>query len=83
MMDEVIRRYGTDEWRACVLTNEIHGHLGIFSIMGVKMAMLALELLGTDRDTLNVISFTGSHPPYSCLNDGIQISTGLPPVTEP
>ena len=76
IMDEVIRRYGTDEWRACILTNEIHRHIGIFSIIGVKMGILALELLGTNRDNLNVISFTGSHPPFSCLNDGIQVSTG-------
>ena len=76
IMDEVIRRYGPEEWRACILTNEMHGHLGIFSIVGVKMGMLALELLETDRDSIHVISFTGSHPPYSCLNDGIQVSTG-------
>jgi pyrimidine-specific ribonucleoside hydrolase len=76
IMEEAIRRHGKEEWRACVLTNEMHGHLGIYSIIGVKMGMLALELLDTERDTLKVISYTGSTPPFSCLNDGIQVSTG-------
>ena len=40
--------------------------------MGIK----ARELFGVGPDMLNVVSYAGSRPPYSCLNDGIQVSTG-------
>jgi pyrimidine-specific ribonucleoside hydrolase len=79
IMDEAITCYGTDEWKACVLTNELHGHLGIYSIIGAKMGIKAKEWAGTetgDYRHLEVISYAGSQPPYSCLNDGIQVSTG-------
>ena len=32
-----IERFGLREWRAVVLTNEVHGHLGIYSSLGVKV----------------------------------------------
>jgi pyrimidine-specific ribonucleoside hydrolase len=58
------------------MTDEFHGHLGVFSIVGAKMGIKARELFRVGPDMLNVISFAGSKPPYSCLNDGIQVSTG-------
>ena len=39
-----IQRYGEEEWRAVTLTNEIHGHLGIYSTLGAKMGIRAREL---------------------------------------
>jgi hypothetical protein len=76
IMDTALSRYGITEWKACVLTDEIHGHLGIYSIMGAKMGIRALEYFRVGPDRLNVLSFAGSRPPVSCLNDGIQVSTG-------
>ncbi len=76
IMDSAISRYGVDEWKACVITDEFHGHLGVFSIMGAKMGMRARDYFGIGTDLLNVLSFAGARPPYSCLNDGIQVSTG-------
>ena len=75
-MNEIIEKYGKEEWRICVLTNEIHGHLGIYSVVGAKMGLKAREILNVDVDRLKVISFAGNIPPLSCLNDGLQISTG-------
>lgn len=75
-MEDIIHKHGKDEWKACVLTNEIHGHLGIFSLAGVKMGILALEYFDVGRDALSVTSWAGYAPPLSCLNDGIQVSTG-------
>ena len=46
IVDYVISRYGNDEWRAAVLTNELHGHLGIYATIGVKMGIFAREKLG-------------------------------------
>jgi pyrimidine-specific ribonucleoside hydrolase len=76
IMDSVISLYGFDEWKANVMTDEFHGHLGVFSIVGAKMGIRARELFGVGPDVLEVISYAGTKPPYSCLNDGIQVSTG-------
>jgi pyrimidine-specific ribonucleoside hydrolase len=76
IMDSAISRYGSEEWKACVMTDEFHGHLGVFSIVGAKMGIRAREYFGVGPDMLTVISYAGSKPPYSCLNDGIQVSTG-------
>ncbi len=73
---KIIEKYGMEEWKACVLTNELHRHLGIYSIIGAKMGIRAREILEAPLDSLEVISFAGSKPPLSCLNDGLQVSTG-------
>ena len=75
-MSEIIKKHGHEEWKFCVLTSEIHQHLGIYSIVGVKMGLKAIEYFGVGVDELQVISFAGDKPPVSCLNDGIQVSTG-------
>ncbi|MDA3953471.1 MAG: nucleoside hydrolase [Bacteroidales bacterium] len=76
IMHTVINKYGNDEWRVCVLTNEIHGHLGTYSIIGAKMGMYARDILKAEIDRIQITSFAGSIPPLSCMNDGLQISTG-------
>ena len=75
---ETVGRFGALEWERSVLTNQVHGHLGIYSLIGVKMGLLATELLRADAHHPSVLvhSFAGSVPPLSCLNDGLQISTG-------
>jgi pyrimidine-specific ribonucleoside hydrolase len=76
IMDSAIARYGIEEWKANVMTDEFHGHLGVFSIVGAKMGIRARELFGVSADMLEVTTYAGTRPPYSCLNDGIQVSTG-------
>jgi pyrimidine-specific ribonucleoside hydrolase len=76
ILDSAIARYGYEEWKANVMTDEFHGHLGVFSIVGAKMGIKARELFGVGPDMLDVVTYAGSRPPYSCLNDGIQVSTG-------
>jgi len=73
---DIIVRYGLEEWKACFLTNEFHRHLGIYSLIGAKMGVRARELLGAPFDELTVVSFAGGEPPLSCMNDGLQVSTG-------
>jgi pyrimidine-specific ribonucleoside hydrolase len=73
---EIIDRYGLEEWKACLLTNEFHRHLGIYSLVGAKMGVRAREILEAPFDTLEIISHAGSEPPQSCMNDGLQVSTG-------
>jgi pyrimidine-specific ribonucleoside hydrolase len=76
IMDSAIARYGLEEWKANVITDEFHRHLGVFSIVGAKMGIKARELFGVGPDMIEVTTFAGTQPPYSCLNDGIQVSTG-------
>ena len=76
IIDSAIARYGYDEWKANVMTDEFHGHLGVFSIVGAKMGIRAREIFGVGPDMLQVVTSAGTKPPYSCLNDGIQVSTG-------
>ena len=76
--EETIARFGVREWRLAVLTNEIHGHLGIYSTLGAKMGLRALELFEKEGLTgeVTVVSFAGTEPPVSCFGDGLQVSTG-------
>lgn len=76
IMDEAISRHGMEEWKSAVIASEFHRHLGIYSLIGVKMGIYALEILKTQPDFIRVHSYAGNKPPYSCLNDGLQVSTG-------
>lgn len=76
ILNSTIDKFGLEEWKAISMTNEIHGHTGIYSIIGAKMGVRALEYYNLGVNNLSVTTFAGSKPPLSCLNDGIQISTG-------
>jgi formylmethanofuran dehydrogenase subunit E len=73
---ETIQKYGLQEWSACVITNELHRHIGAYSIVGAKMGIRAMEYFGTGPDQMRIVTYAGIKPPFSCLNDGIQVSTG-------
>jgi pyrimidine-specific ribonucleoside hydrolase len=45
IIDSAIALYGYDEWKANVMTDEFHGHLGVFSIVGAKMGIRARDIL--------------------------------------
>ena len=76
---EIRNRYGEDEWTSGVIGNELHRHLGVFAIIGVKMGIRAREYFCTGVDEMMVTTHAGSMPPLSCMNDGIQVSTGATP----
>lgn len=76
IIDSAIAHWGPSEWRAAVLTNELHGHLGIYATIGVKMGIRAREYFNIGVDDIAVVSFAGSTPPVSCMNDGLQVATG-------
>lgn len=76
ILAETLEAYGAAEWKAISMTNEIHGHTGIYSIIGAKMGMRAMEYFNVGINNMTVTTFAGNRPPLSCLNDGIQISTG-------
>jgi pyrimidine-specific ribonucleoside hydrolase len=72
----VIEKYGLPEWKAVCMTNEIHGHTGIYSIIGAKAGIRALEYFNVGVNNLKAMTYAGNAPPLSCFNDGIQIATG-------
>lgn len=72
----IIARHGLEEYKAALITNELHRHLGLLSIVGAKMGIRARELLHANLDEVRVHSEAGLKPPMSCLNDGLQASTG-------
>lgn len=76
---EIINKYGPDEWTSAIIANELHRHLGVFAIIGVKMGIRAREYFNTGVDEFMVTSSAGSTPPLSCMNDGLQVSTGATP----
>jgi pyrimidine-specific ribonucleoside hydrolase len=76
IMDSAMLKFGPEEWKANVMTDEFHGHLGVYSIVGAKMGIRAREWFNVGPDQLEALSYAGLRPPYSCLNDGIQASTG-------
>ena len=63
IVDSAIALYGYDEWKANVMTDEFHGHLGVFSIVGAKMGIKARELFDVGPDMLEVTTYAGSRPP--------------------
>jgi pyrimidine-specific ribonucleoside hydrolase len=75
-VNRIIGQYGVEEWKAAVLTHELHRHLGIYSLVGAKMGVRAREILDAQFDVLRVVSHAGNKPPLSCMNDGLQVSTG-------
>ncbi len=75
-VEKIIEKHGLEEWKAALLTNEFHRHLGIYSIVGAKMGIRAREILHAPMDGINVVSKAGSSPPLSCMNDGLQAATG-------
>lgn len=75
----IIEKYGKDEWVSGVIANELHRHLGTYAIIGVKMGIRAREYFNTGVDEFRAVSYAGSVPPLSCMNDGVQVSTGATP----
>jgi formylmethanofuran dehydrogenase subunit E len=57
---------------------DLHGHLGPFLVIGVKMSLLAekhFKSEGRDKPVANVVVRTRLFPPFSCVIDGIQAAT--------
>ena len=53
-----------------------HGHHQPYIALGIRMGELAMEVLNAKRHELSITSETGYKPTYSCMTDGLQLSTG-------
>ncbi|MCC6486966.1 MAG: formylmethanofuran dehydrogenase subunit E family protein [Candidatus Hydrogenedentes bacterium] len=74
--ERVPERYGLEEWEAVVLTHEFHQHIGIYTVLGAKMAVRAREVLDAPMRAVAVTAETGSGQPLSCMLDGLQVGLG-------
>jgi len=57
---------------------KLHGHVGPYLVIGLKMgaaAKKALNISDTECTLLTAEVAVPLHPPFSCLLDGIQVST--------
>jgi len=57
---------------------KLHGHLGPFLVIGVRMGMIAKKALSVSDDQCGLLKASVKvplFPPFSCLLDGIQVST--------
>jgi formylmethanofuran dehydrogenase subunit E len=58
---------------------EFHGHTCPFMPIGYRMGILAMKELGVEREKdhgMFALSEMGEGHPNTCMNDGIQVSTG-------
>jgi formylmethanofuran dehydrogenase subunit E len=54
---------------------EFHTHLGPFLVVGLRMGRVVTREFGHEPFTIKIRANTGRVPPYSCLVDGLQVST--------
>lgn len=54
---------------------EFHGHLGPFLAIGVRMGLAGLSKLDTKTDSYVITASLPLHVPFSCIIDGLQITT--------
>lgn len=54
-----------------------HGHISSFAVLGYKIGLLGLKIMGANRYTgVFIIADTKNIPPFSGMVDGLQLSTG-------
>ncbi len=75
----ILAKNGPVEWFAQLLLSELHQHLGVYSVIGVKMGLRAAELLNAPQHATKIVSRVPPRPPQSCLNDGLIVATGCTP----
>jgi formylmethanofuran dehydrogenase subunit E len=75
-LDQILRRNGETEFFAQLIMNEVHEHLGAYSVIGVKMGLYAMEQLNAPPHGMQVVSHVPPGPPASCLDDGVIVATG-------
>jgi formylmethanofuran dehydrogenase subunit E len=68
----------TEKTAAIEFAGQLHGHVGPYLVIGLKMgdaAKKALNILDTELKNLRAEVAVPLYPPFSCLLDGIQVST--------
>lgn len=72
----IVARFGEEEFAAVVLTNELHQHIGIYTVLGAKMGIHAREILRAPTRSIQVVMETTKQQPWACTLDGVQMAIG-------
>ncbi len=72
----IVEKYGLEEFAAVVLTNELHQHVGIYTVLGAKMGVRAREVLQAPARQVKAVMETTTEQPFACALDGIQMALG-------
>ena len=55
---------------------DLHGHLGPFLVIGVRIGLIGIRELGLEKnEKLHVTVMLKNSVPFSCVIDGIQVTT--------
>ncbi|MFH1502286.1 MAG: formylmethanofuran dehydrogenase subunit E family protein [Candidatus Eisenbacteria bacterium] len=54
---------------------EFHTHLGPYLVVGLRIGRVITREFGSEPFAYRLVARTGTRPPYSCLVDGLQMST--------
>lgn len=68
----------TEQQAIIEFARQLHGHVGPYLVIGLKMgaaAKKALNISDTEAANLRTEVSVPLYPPFSCLLDGIQVST--------
>jgi len=76
---ELTDKYGVQEWRAATIASELHGHLDLSTLVGVKMGIRMLEYFHASPGELDIISYINPSPPLNAINDGLQAACQATP----
>ncbi|AQQ72190.1 Pyrimidine-specific ribonucleoside hydrolase RihA [Limihaloglobus sulfuriphilus] len=76
---DMVEKNGQTEFFSQMIMNELHDHLGAYSVIGVKMGLRAMELLNSPPHSMKVTTHAPDTQPASCIKDGIIVATGCTP----
>ncbi len=62
--------------RLLIAAGRFHGHIGPFLAIGLRMGLVANEILGRSPLDVKASVDVKPNPPRSCVLDGIQYTTG-------
>ena len=68
----------TEQQKTIEFARKLHGHVGPYLVIGLKMGSAtkkALNITDTESTRLRAEIAVPLYPPFSCLLDGIQVST--------
>ena len=68
----------TDQQAIIEFARQLHGHVGPYLVIGLKMGAASKKALNiTEKESTNLKAEVAVplYPPFSCLLDGIQVST--------
>ncbi len=74
--DGIVEEHGVEEFAAIVLSHEVRQDIGIYTIIGAKMGILAREMFDAPSGTVEVEVHTIEGTRFAWAKDGLQAALG-------